>query len=302
LQYSNPEIPEGINTSKEHPLKEFLWLTGGVLAIVIVAVASLVFLTDTLTAYIPFSVEKNISLPADKHEIKNGPMHTYLQSLAERVARAEDLPDDMSIRVHYVDGDTVNAFATLGGNVILFRGLLEKLPNENSLAMLLAHEIAHIKYRHPIRGVGRGVVVGLALSAVSASAGNAVLDEFLGKTGYLTILQYSRSMESQADEEATRTVLAMYGTLNGADDLFKILQKESGDKQPPKFFSTHPLTASRIARVESYKEDHHAGGNAVTPLPAAFSKWVQLGKGNPKNSTEDCSHNKNEETKIAACD
>ena len=286
MQYTNPEIPEGINTSKEHPLKEFLWLTGGVLAIVIVVVVTLVFLSDILTAYIPFSVEKSISLPVDDKEIKNGPMHAYLESLTERVSQAEELPDGMSIRVHYVDADTVNAFATLGGNVILFRGLLEKLPNENSLAMLLAHEIAHIKYRHPIRSIGRGVVVGLALSVVSSSAGNAVLEQFMGKAGYLTMLQYSRGMESQSDEAATRAVLALYGNLNGADDLFKILQQEAGDNQPPKFFSTHPLTASRIARIESYKEQHPAGGNDVTPLPAAFSEWVQSRKENQNNITE----------------
>lgn len=250
-------------------------MTGGVLAIVLVVVVSLVFLADTLTAYIPFSVEKNISLPVDKKEINNVPMDAYLQALAERVVQAEDLPDDMSIRVHYVDDDTVNAFATLGGNVILFRGLLEKLPNENSLAMLLSHEIAHIKYRHPVRSLGRGVVVGLALSVVSSSAGDAVLAQFLGKAGYLTVLQYSRGMESESDAEAIRAVLALYGHLNGADDLFKVLQKEADGKQPPTFFSTHPLTASRIAIIESYKQQHLADGNEVTALPADFAQWVQ---------------------------
>jgi predicted Zn-dependent protease len=137
---------------------------------------------------------------------------------------------------------------------------------------------------------------------VSASAGNAVLEQFLGNAGYLTMLQYSRSMESQADDEATRAVLALYGNLNGADDLFKILQKETGDKQPSKFFSTHPLTASRIARIESYQAKHPAGGNNVTSLPTDFSQWLKSGKGDAKNSVEDCSNKKIEETKIAACD
>lgn len=302
MQYSNPEIPEGINTSKEHPLKEFLWLTGGVLATVIVLVVSLVFLADRLTAYIPFSVEKNISFQTEKNDIKNGPMHDYLQSLTERIASAEDLPGDMTVSVHYIDADAVNAFATLGGNVILFRGLLEKLPNENSLAMLLAHEIAHIKYRHPVRSLGRGAVVGLALSVVSSSAGDAVIEQFLGKAGYLTMLQYSRNMESQADEAATQAVLAVYGHLHGADDLFKILQKTTGNNEPPQFFSTHPLTGSRIVRIEKYIEQHPASQNQVTPLPAAFSEWVKPQKHNRKNDMEKCLNNGMSEPTAVTCD
>jgi len=302
LQYSNPEIPEGINTSQEHPLKEFLWLSVGVLVTAIVLIVSLVFLADRLTAYIPFSVEKNISFQSEKNDIKNGPLHDYLQSLAERISSAENLPDDMQVSVHYVDADTVNAFATLGGNVILFRGLLEKLPNENSLAMLLAHEIAHIKYRHPIKSLGRGAVVGLALSVVSSSAGDAVLEQFLGKAGYLTMLQYSRNMESQADETATQAVLAMYGHLHGADDLFKILQKTAGNKEPPQFFSTHPLTGSRIVRIEKYMEQHPVDQNDVTPLPAAFSQWIKPQKHNQKKNMEECLNNRASEPTAADCD
>lgn len=51
--------------------------------------------------------------------------------------------------------------ATPGGHVIIYRGLLEKIPNENTLVMLLGHEIGHIKLRHPVKALGKGVVIGL---------------------------------------------------------------------------------------------------------------------------------------------
>lgn len=286
LEYSNPEIPEGINTSKTHPLKEFLWLTGSVMAAIGILVLVLVLFADALTAYIPFSIEQKITLSGAEASTEEGPLPDYLQSLADRIVKAEDLPEDMKITIHYLDDDTINAFATLGGHVFFFRGLLEKLPNENALAMLMAHEIAHIKHRHPIRSLGRGVIIGLALSVISTSAGDAIIESFLGKTGYLTILKYSRDMEVQADKTAIQALKSIYGHVSGADELFKILLKEAGKLEPPVFFSTHPLTEDRIYEIKIHASKHSTqNANDITPLPQEFEKWIE-GKEESKEGEE----------------
>lgn len=276
MEYSNPEIPEGINTSKSHPLKEFLWLTSGVMASFFVLILTLVLLADVLTAYIPYSLEQKINLPELKTGTSEGPLTGYLQSMADRIAQAEGLPEEMSITVHYMDDETVNAFATLGGHVFLFRGLLEKLPNENALAMLMAHEIAHIKYRHPIKSLGRGVIAAIGFSLIGSAASDALIENFIGGAGYLTILKYSRDMESAADATAIDTLTSLYGHLNGADDLFKILQKEAGSLEPPAFFSTHPLTEDRINEINAKIASRKLSGiNQTTALPQDFTKWVE---------------------------
>lgn len=275
MEYSNPEIPEGINTSQSHPLKEFLWLTSSVMVTVIAIFAGLILLVDGVTAYIPFSAEKNIPFPEFAAGEKEGPLPEYLQSLADRIVEVESLPDEMKITVHYLDDETVNAFATLGGHVFFFRGLLEKLPNENSLTMLMAHEIAHIKHRHPIKSLGRGIVAGIALSVVSATAGDAIIESFLGEAGSLTILKYSREMESEADETAVKALKSIYGHLDGADKLFEVLKEQSGSIEPPEFFSTHPVTDGRIEKLNTYtKETATQNLNNITPLPAAFNTWI----------------------------
>lgn len=273
MEYSNPEIPEGINSSKAHPLKEFLWLTSGVLASIFVLILALVVFVDVLTSYIPFSMEKEIPFPEIEMGTKQGPLPEYLQSLADRIVKSEDLPGEMKITIHYLDDETVNAFATLGGHVFFFRGLLEKLPNENALAMLMAHEIAHVKHRHPIKSLGRGLVAGLALSVISTTAGDAIMGNFLGEAGYLTILKYSREMESEADETAIKALKSIYGHLGGADDLFKILKEQAGSLEPPEFFSTHPLTDDRIAEMDSH-DDMTQKDNKITPLPDKFQEWI----------------------------
>ena len=80
----------------------------------------------------------------------------------------------MAVTVHFADEKTVNAMATLGGNVVFYRGLLERLDSEDAVATVLAHEIAHAKLRHPASGLGRGVAVGVVLSVVSSGMGRGV--------------------------------------------------------------------------------------------------------------------------------
>ena len=76
--------------------------------------------------------------------------------------------------MHYSPDKVTNAFATLGANVVFYRGLLEKFDNEDAVAMVMAHEIAHAKLRHPAASLGRGIAVGLTLSLISVGLGEGV--------------------------------------------------------------------------------------------------------------------------------
>ena len=179
MEYENRTVPEGINVSEEHPLKDFFILVFGLGLAVVVLVVVLSFSAGWLVQFVPFETEVMLAeefsfsefmeLEAQQEkqdENQQDKISAYLQNLANQLAIAQQLPDGMRITVHYIDSDTVNAFATLGGNVFMFRGLIEKLPNENALAMILAHEIAHIKHRDPMVAAGRGLTVALALASL----------------------------------------------------------------------------------------------------------------------------------------
>ena len=281
MKYSNPEIPEGINTSTQHPLKEFCLLVGGVLGVVLAVIVVLTLLADRLAVYIPFELEAQLAtrvtdeFPAD--EVEPLPIERYLNGLAERIAAEQALPPEMQITVHYVDDDLVNAFATLGGHLFMFRGLLEKLPHENAVAMVLAHEIAHIKHRHPIRSMGRGIIFGLAISMISSTLGNAMTDRVLANTGGLTVLKFSRDQEREADQTALHALYRLYGHVDGADRLFKVLEQahEGESLQTPEFFSTHPLSERRIDNIHTFQAEHPARADAaIVALPGLFSTWL----------------------------
>lgn len=224
-------------------------LTGGILLVVLAVVLVLGLSADYLTRYIPFRYEQNL---AQRFEATFSEPHAYeaaLRPLGEKLAAAMQLPDDMPVVVHFADNDVVNAFATFGGHVVIHRGLVEKLESENALAMVLAHEIAHIKHRHPIRSLGRGAVVILALMAITGVQGDDIVGTVAGNAGSLTLLSFSRAQEKEADRTALEALEQVYGHTAGALNLYELLVEERANhgSNVPEFLSTHPLTEARIA-------------------------------------------------------
>ena len=276
MNYENPHIPEGINTSKEHPLKEFAILLIGSVALIVTLSIVLGVGGGWLASKIPFSAEGEIAglydISEDVDDENSPELTRYLQDLTTKISEAQSLPEEMKITAHYIDDNTVNAFATLGGHIFIYRGLLEKLPNENALVTLLGHEIAHVKYRHPIRSLGSGILVSIAVTAVTGSTNS----DILGSAGLLSSLKFGRDMEQQSDEEAMLTLQTLYGHLNGGAELFKIFQtmrEEMDINEPAEMFSTHPLDENRIknfSQVAASKGWQEVG--VLTPFPDFFQQ------------------------------
>jgi len=276
MEYSNPELPEGINTSKEHPLKEFAILTIGLLGLIFIIISSLIILVDNFADKIPFKLESELPISSIiKHEnVEKLP--PYLEKVTQKVLKSFELPDEMNITFHYVNSDTVNAFATLGGHIVLYRGLIEKLKYEDELAMVIAHEIAHVKYRHPIMSASHGVVVGIVLTVLSSSSGNSIVSDLMGTTGTATLMKFSRNFEYQADKDAINSITKLYGHADGATGLFKVFKDVHAGEEPFELFATHPLTENRISRTTKLAEKHPLSGNTVrVPLPGKFISWLK---------------------------
>lgn len=274
-EYENPPIPEGINVSPTHPLKEFALLLGGVSALLLAVVLSLSLAAGYLVRFIPFSQEQALASRIEQQWLKPGSIaqperQAYLQDLANRLSSAMSLPPAMPIQVHYVDSPTVNAMATLGGHVVVFQGLIDILPNENALAMVMAHEIAHVRHRHPIIAMGRGFTVALALSSL-AGLGDSAVQQWLGSMGMLPLLSFSREQEAQSDADALNGLYRLYGHVRGADALFAHLDAAEKLPQPPAFLNTHPGHQDRLKRIQQFAASHpERNNNPEVLLPTAF--------------------------------
>jgi len=264
MQLENREPDETVNYTIEHPLKEFAWLVGGVFGLIIVCTLLVGWFAGHVAAWMPYRHERDLAdgvaaqLRTANPSAAQAAIERDLNDLARRLVAVMDLPADMVITVHYADDKTVNAFATLGGNIVMHRGLLQRIRDENTLAMVMAHEIAHIKLRHPARAMGRGVAVGIMLTAVSTGMGRNAASGVLGSAGGITLLSFSREQERDADREAVTALHKLYGHIGGAADLFQALTEASGgEKAHIAALTTHPLTPDR---VQALSDRAQAGG------------------------------------------
>lgn len=272
MDYENPKIPEGINVSQEHPLKEFTYLVIGVGVSLILLVVLVGYTAGYLVKFIPFEYEVDLAnrtftsqqTPTGEKTENHQLIEAYLQELTNNIAKSQQLPEGMTITAHYVETDTINALATLGGNIIIFEGLLREMPSENALAMVVAHEIAHIKNRDPLMALGRGVAISVSLAAVTGFGDSSVVDQLLGNITLLTTLSFSRDQEAQADLDALETLNRHYGHVGGADVLFQVFMEQEGDDYQVEFLQTHPLSENRLELVKRFQ----GSNNAVIELTA----------------------------------
>lgn len=280
MRLENRTPAEGINASADHPLKELAWLLAGGVA----AVAALAFAVSLAAQWIapriPYRYEAKLAaaLPEFATTPDTAPgraVQAELQALADRLAAGMGLPSGMSVRVGYQDGATVNAFATLGGQVVFFRGLLERLDSEDALAMVMAHEIAHLRHRHVAAALGRGVAVGVILSVVSAELGRSAAGGVLNQAGMAAVLSFNRAQEREADDTALAVLAREYGHLGGAQELFAVMTSLStGRTALPEIelLRTHPLTASRQQAIEAWAREHGVALDGPRrPLPPSLA-------------------------------
>lgn len=265
MKLENPRQADQYDPEAEQPLRELALLLGGVLALGLIAVLALALTAGWLAPKLPFGVERDFMASRIATDPRFETQSRALQALAERLAAALTLPADMKLAVHYSDDLSVNAYATLGGHIVVHRGLIARVDSENALAAVLAHEIAHVRLRHPAAAAGRGMTIGLALSALSSAIGNSVAARIMGTTGMGVLLSYSREQETAADEDALRAVARVYGHLGGAADLFETLKKSEPNAEGGfEIFRSHPFSDRRIEHVRDFAARH--GVPAEGPL------------------------------------
>lgn len=265
MKLENPPQADQYDPEAEQPLRELAILLGGVLALGLVVAIALAFGAGLIAPRLPFSVERDFMASRMTSDLRFEAQSRELQRLADRLAAALALPPEMVLTVHYSDDMTVNAYATLGGHIVVYRGLIARVGSENALAAVLAHEIAHVRLRHPAGAAGRGVAIGLALSVLSSAIGNSVAERIMGATGMGVLLSYSREQETAADDDALRAVAKTYGHLGGAADLFETLKKAHPNAEGGlELLRSHPYSDRRIEHVREFAA--HNGVPADGPL------------------------------------
>ncbi len=153
--------------------------------------------------------------------------------------------NDFVWQVKIIKNDSVlNAFCTPGGYIYVYTGIIKYLDNEDQLAGVLGHEIAHADRRHSIQQMTE--VYGLqALLAVVAGNNPGQLTQIVAN---LTVLKFSRDHETEAD---TYSVIYLYPTAYDARGAKYFFEKIKGQSSTPAFLSTHPDPGDRVTNIET---------------------------------------------------
>jgi len=252
------------NVSPEHPLAELATLVLGIALIGLGILAVAWLAVEGAVRFLPASVEQRVFAGA------TGRRSPELEALLERLAR--HWPENgYSPRVRIVELDAPNAFALPGGQLLVTSALLEQAGSENELAFVLGHELGHVAGRDPLRALGRGLLVSLALSALGGAEGASVA----GSAAALGERSFSREQESVADRFGLALVAAEYGHVAGASDFLRRLPdaeaSESAAAHAASWLATHPRSADRVAELEILaRRQGFPTQGSLTPLPAGL--------------------------------
>ena len=172
-----------------------------------------------------------------------GPGRAALDTILERLGPAGDGAPPLVVTG--LDVAEANAFALPGGQILLFRGLIETAASPEEVAAVLAHEIGHVAARDPtriaLRSAGSIGILGLLFGDFAGGALVLLLAEQLMQSGY------SQAAEAAADAFAHARLVEAGVSPAAIADLFQRIAAE-GDEIPDALqrFMAHPGIEGRI--------------------------------------------------------
>lgn len=211
-----------------------------------------------------FSAQEDVALGAQvNQEILNNPdeypvlseeeypeAYKYLRTITEQVLSSEDVQyKDIfaydSIKI--IRNDSVlNAFATPGGYIYVYTGLIKYLDSPDHLAGVIGHEIAHADQRHTSKMLQRQMGIQLLLD-IALGQNQGAVSQVLQQLGSL---KFSRSAETEADEFSVAYLSSTPYECTGAAGFFQKLEEEGSGGGVPTFLSTHPNPENRIENIQ----------------------------------------------------
>jgi predicted Zn-dependent protease len=173
--------------------------------------------------------------------------------------KMEDRVKGFEWEFNLVDDPQVNAWAMPGGKVVFYSGIMEICDDEESIAVVMGHEIAHIIAKHGNERMSQGLLTqagGLALAVAMEEKPEQTQQIFMAAYGLGSqvgvLLPYSRVHEKEADRIGL-IAMAMAGyNPERAITFWEEMEAMSNGNQPPEFLSTHPNYGTRIQELRKH--------------------------------------------------
>jgi len=228
---------------------------------------------DFIAARISPAVERHIGaatlaqVKTTTRFVEQGPQAQALAAVARQLVAG----DASAYRFHLADDELVNAFAVPGGDIVVYRGLLEATRSADELAGVLAHEMQHVALRHSLKSLIRGAGMSMLWAIIVGDAGSTLAGQAADR---LLSLKFSRDAEREADAHGFNLLVERGIDPHGMVRFFATLAERDG-ATPPALLSTHPASAEREAALAA----------RLASLPADCCKPLHDGPWPPRATT-----------------
>jgi predicted Zn-dependent protease len=246
-------------------------------------IVPLAVILSMLCAYIPLparalSTASEVQMGAqyDKQIVQTNVMESdpllnaYVQGIANKLW-AQTARKDVPYNIKIIKAGDVNSFATLGGYIYVYEGLIDFTQSDDELASVIGHETGHIERRHVVTMQAKANAMGLLFGILSLFSpliynfGNVIEAGIMAKMSRADEIQADRTglqLMSRAgyDPNADVTMLKHIGTLEDAHE-----------SAVDKYLEDHPGAPARIAKMVGYPELDPTQVSADTALVRALS-------------------------------
>ncbi len=196
---------------------------------------------------------------ANSKVIKNTIDANRINNIGYKIAKIVNR-SDYKWEFNLVESKEKNAFCLPGGKVVIYTGILKVAKNDDQLATVMSHEIAHALARHGAERVSSGMitngvkVLGNIIISSQAPHLNQSFNIAYGLGAqYGVLLPYGRMQENEADE------IGIYLMHKAGYNIYEALNfwenMSEGKKNGNEFFSTHPSSKTRIANIKRVIQD-----------------------------------------------
>jgi len=184
-----------------------------------------------------------------------------ISEAVDRFMRANNMvseADSYKWEFNLIEDKTVNAWCMPGGKVVFYTGIMPICANDNGVAAVMGHEVAHAFAKHGQERMSQGKMQQIGGLAVALGATNKdtktqqIWNTAFGVTTGLGVLKFSRVHEQEADRLGlVFMIMAGYDGAEAAEVWVRMSEKSKGKSQP-EILSTHPSNASRIQDLKTY--------------------------------------------------
>ena len=213
---------------------------------------------------VPESDEKKLGVDAYQDILKKTPLsenqawQAQLKGVGQRISSAAAKPD-YQWEFNVLQGNEINAFCLPGGRVAFWEGIMPVAQDDNGIAVVMGHEVAHALAHHGAERMTQSMgaaVIGEFLSAGIGKVNPAYSEAFAQAYGLGTnvavILPWGRAQESEADHIGLILMAKAGYDPSTAVTFWERMSKIQQGGTPPVYLSTHPSDETRIAQIKKW--------------------------------------------------